>query len=248
MRSVADDPFLIAATRTIVDRFAPERIVLFGSRARGDHQPESDYDLIVVLETPLERGERDDAIRDVLPDADQGVDVIVYTPAEFEISRHDVGALAFAGETEGQILYDRNPARWPRSVREKPHGPPPSLIYWIARAESDVAVMAEIFAGSRQPDAVTFHAHQAAEKFLKAALIWSHVPPPRTHRLKKLLARSVAELRDDPRLIRACKFLDRLWPKMRYPGKPMPSLRETEAAMAAASDVRAAVLRRMETP
>src|SRR5439155_12453427 len=103
MRSVADDPFLTAATRTIVDRFAPERIILFGSRARGDHHPESDYDVIVVLETTLDRDERDRPIREALPDSGPSVDVIVYTPAEFDISRQDVGALAFAGETEGQI-------------------------------------------------------------------------------------------------------------------------------------------------
>ena len=35
------DPFLVAVTDTLVNRFAPERVVLFGSRARGDHQPES---------------------------------------------------------------------------------------------------------------------------------------------------------------------------------------------------------------
>lgn len=240
MRSITDDPFLIAATRTIVDRFAPERIVLFGSRGRGDHQPESDYDLIVVLETPLARGERGGPIRNALPDAKRRVDVIVYTPAEFEISRHDVGALAFAGETEGLILYDRNPSRWPRSVRERPQGPPPSLADWVARAESDFAVMAEVFAGSRKIDAVTFHAHQSAEEFLKAALIANHVAPPRTHVLSDLLALSVAALRDDPRLISACEVLDGLWPKMRYPDEQMPTLSETEEAMAAARDIRAA--------
>src|SRR5258708_32704628 len=88
MRFAADDPFLTAATRTIVDRFAPERIVLFGSRARGDHEPESDYDLIVVLDTPLDRGERDGPIREVLRCAGRGIDVIVYTPAEFDAKRH----------------------------------------------------------------------------------------------------------------------------------------------------------------
>jgi uncharacterized protein len=247
MRFVADDPFLIAATRTIVDRFAPERIVLFGSRARGDHEPESDYDLIVVLETPLERGERDGPIRDALPDDAHRVDVIVYTPSEFDVSRHDVGALAFAGETEGQILYDRNPSRWPRRVRETPRGTPPSLARWVARAESDFATMAVIFAGSPSLDTVAFHAYQGAEKFLKAALIWNHVAPPRTQRLADVLPRSVAELRDDPRLIRACTLLDGLWPKMLYPDEPVPTRSETEAAMAAAGDVRAAVLLQLKS-
>ncbi len=247
MRFATDDPFLAAATRTIVDRFAPERIVLFGSRARGDHQPESDYDLIVVLESPLDRGERDGPIRDAIQEAGRSVDVTVYTPAEFDVSRHDVGALAFAGETEGQILYDRNPSRWPRHVREKPRGTPPSLAGWVARAESDFATRAVIFAGSPSLDTVAFHAHQAAEKFLKAALVANHVPPPRTHRLADVLARSATELRDDPRLAQACTLLDDLWPKMRYPNERMPTLAETEAAMAAAGEVRAAALRRMES-
>lgn len=118
---------------------------------------------------------------------------------------------------------------------------------WVARAESDFATMADILAGSRSLDAVCFHAHQSAEKFLKAALIANHVAPPRTHHLEKLLARSAAELRVDPQLIRACARLDGLWPKMRYSGKPMPTFSETEVAMAAAAEVRAAVLPLVES-
>src|SRR5258708_20381738 len=196
MRLATNDPFLAAAPRTIVDQFAPERIVLFGSRARGDHQPESDYDLIVVLESPLDRGERDGPIRDALREAGCSVDVIVYTPAEFDVSRHDVGALAFAGETEGQILYDRNPSRWPRHVRAKPRGTPPSSTGLFRRAESDFATMAVIFARRASLAHAAVYAHQAAEKFLKAALVATHVPPPRTHNLADALARSASELRD----------------------------------------------------
>lgn len=243
MRSVADDSFLATATRTIVDRFAPERIVLFGSRARGDHHPESDYDLIIVLETPLGRGERDRPIRESLAAAAGRIDVIVYTPAEFEISRRDVGALAYAGEVEGRILYDRNPSRWPRHVREKPQGTPPSLVDWIARAESDYTAMSALFADGRSLDAVVLHAHQAAEKFLKADLVANHVRPPRTHSLPDLLAQSAADLRDDPRLVRACELLDGLWPRTRYPNAKMPTLGEAESALAAAGEMRAAVLR-----
>ena len=32
-----------------------KRVLLYGSRARGDHQPDSDYDVLVVLEGPIER-------------------------------------------------------------------------------------------------------------------------------------------------------------------------------------------------
>jgi HEPN domain-containing protein/predicted nucleotidyltransferase len=241
MLPVAADPFLASATRTIVDRFAPERLVLFGSRARGDHHPESDYDLIVVVDTPLDRGERDRPIREALPAGAHRVDLIVYTPQEFEISRGDVGALAFAAEAEGVVLYERNPSRWRRRVREKPRGTPPSFANWIARAESDFAAMTTLFAGSRSLDAVVLHAHQSAEKFLKAALVASHVMPPRSHSLSQLLARSAPAHREDSRLISACALLDGLWPKTRYPDAALPTVSEAEAAIAAAADIRAAV-------
>jgi predicted nucleotidyltransferase len=116
------DPLLATITQTIVDQFAPERIVLFGSRGRGDNEPDSDYDLIIVLDTSLSRSDRDRPIREALRGADRAIDVIVYTPAEFERARCDVGALAYAGEVEGRVLYDRVPSRWPRRVREEPSG------------------------------------------------------------------------------------------------------------------------------
>lgn len=48
--------------------------------------------------------------------------------------------------------------------------------------------------------------------------------------------------------LRACELLDELWPKVRYPGKPIPTPSETEAAMAAAADVRAAARHGLESP
>ena len=99
------DPVLEEITRLLVDRCAPERVVLFGSRARGDHHPDSDYDIIVVLDTPLDESARDGPVREALGKRGSNVDVIVYTPTEFDRTRGDVGALAYAGEVEGRILY-----------------------------------------------------------------------------------------------------------------------------------------------
>lgn len=241
MLPAESDEFLVTVTRTIVDRFAPERIVLFGSRGRGDHHDGSDYDLIVVLDTSLGRGERDRPIREALNGCGRTVDVIVYTPAEFERRRFDVGALAYAGESEGQVLYDRTPSRWLRQVREDDNTVPASLADWLARAESDIASMADILAGSQSPDGICFHAHQSAEKFLKSVLIRSRQPPPRTHSLPELLGQSVVGLRDDQVVAHACALLHSLWPMMRS-DHPMPTLEEAESAASAARDVRAAVL------
>lgn len=43
------DPILDEIVRRLVCEFAPERIYLFGSQARGDAGPDSDYDLMVVV-------------------------------------------------------------------------------------------------------------------------------------------------------------------------------------------------------
>ena len=51
------DPKLAEVVRRLVKAYAPERIYLFGSVARGENRPDSDYDLMVIVpdEAPPER-------------------------------------------------------------------------------------------------------------------------------------------------------------------------------------------------
>jgi len=70
----------IAAVRPSI-----ERLVLFGSRARGDHRPDSDYDLLIVA--PREPALLDtlyDAVMDVLLTHGRLVSLKVLDPREFE--------------------------------------------------------------------------------------------------------------------------------------------------------------------
>ena len=95
----------------IVDRIRavaePQRIVLFGSRARGDARHLSDYDLLVVQESSLPRYKRSGALYAALADLPAEVDVLVYTPAEIE----DWSAVPMAFVTtalrEGRSIYER---------------------------------------------------------------------------------------------------------------------------------------------
>jgi predicted nucleotidyltransferase len=51
------DPILARVKRELEALYGPrlKRVLLYGSRARGDHRPDSDYDILVVLEGPIER-------------------------------------------------------------------------------------------------------------------------------------------------------------------------------------------------
>ncbi|MFN8556996.1 MAG: nucleotidyltransferase domain-containing protein [Dehalococcoidia bacterium] len=95
--------------RTIVERFDPERIILFGSRARGDHRPDSDLDLFIELEVdpavpPRERARR---IRSVFHPYPCAMDLIVYTPAESAYWRQAAASLPSMVYREGKVLYER---------------------------------------------------------------------------------------------------------------------------------------------
>jgi predicted nucleotidyltransferase len=69
--------------RRIVKKFHPEQIILFGSHARGDAGPDSDVDLLVVLDfegTALDKGLD---ILQALHDIRVPTDVIVTRPEDF---------------------------------------------------------------------------------------------------------------------------------------------------------------------
>ncbi len=69
--------------RQIVDRFHPQKIILFGSYAYGQPRPESDIDLLVIMETPLRESQQALQIRQYLKPL-FGLDIIVYQPAKIE--------------------------------------------------------------------------------------------------------------------------------------------------------------------
>jgi len=93
--------------RRIVERFDPDRIILFGSRARGDARPDSDVDLLVVM--PVEGSRREKAldIREILRDIRLPMDIIVTTPESFRWRQRVVGTIEWPAVHEGKILHAR---------------------------------------------------------------------------------------------------------------------------------------------
>lgn len=96
------------ATRRLVRRFRPHKIILFGSQARGDADPKSDVDLLVVC--PLSGRRR----REMMVEMDLALnglgiarDIVILTPEEYERDREIPGTIARPAFLEGKVLYER---------------------------------------------------------------------------------------------------------------------------------------------
>ncbi len=83
-----------AFLKRVDKNFKPERVVLFGSRARGDYLKHSDYDIIVVSSS-FEGIHFLDRLTMLfnLWDYDFDLDILAYTPKEFEAKKREIGVV-----------------------------------------------------------------------------------------------------------------------------------------------------------
>jgi predicted nucleotidyltransferase len=95
----------------IVTQFHPEKIILFGSHARGDGTADSDVDLLVVMPVQGSKRVKQREIRSAVHDVRVPKDIIVSRPDEFQWPeefqwRKDiVGTIERPAALEGRILY-----------------------------------------------------------------------------------------------------------------------------------------------
>jgi predicted nucleotidyltransferase len=88
--------------------YNPERIILFGSAARGDTDEYSDIDLIVIKNTDQRFVQRLINVTKYLPE-DATVDVLVYTPDEIEAMVEEGNPFILKALAEGIVLYENPP-------------------------------------------------------------------------------------------------------------------------------------------
>lgn len=91
--------------RRIVEVAQPERIILFGSAARGAMSPNSDIDLLVVKRGPIHRGRVAEAIYMGLIGAGWAVDIIVVTPEDIERYKDSHAVVIAPAVREGKVIY-----------------------------------------------------------------------------------------------------------------------------------------------
>lgn len=95
----------------IVREVAPEAIILFGSRARGDARVDSDVDLLVVETEPFspQRSRRKEAARlyMALRKLEVAKDILLYSRAEFDHWKHSLNHVVGRAHREGRVLHGR---------------------------------------------------------------------------------------------------------------------------------------------
>jgi predicted nucleotidyltransferase len=105
-RTGKPDPAILAdIVRRIVEVAAPEKIVLFGSAARGVMGPDSDLDLLVIKGGKFNRHRVTTAIYRNMSGA-IGVDAVVVTPEEIERYRDDHCLVICPAMREGMVVYE----------------------------------------------------------------------------------------------------------------------------------------------
>ena len=104
------DPVLSQEVQQVVEDllpYDPERVILFGSLARGDADEYSDVDVLVVKRTKTRFVQRlVDAAR--LISLPRNVDVFVYTPEELSAMEEDGNPFIESALRDGIVVYEKS--------------------------------------------------------------------------------------------------------------------------------------------
>ena len=110
MSKITDD-LMERMVRLILEEVDPEKVILFGSRARGDHHEHSDVDLIVIEAEPFGRGrsrhEEMCRLYDALSPLRVTADILVYSLDDVDYWRDSLNHVLARALREGRVLYER---------------------------------------------------------------------------------------------------------------------------------------------
>lgn len=90
----------------IVPKFHPQRIILFGSYARGVYGPDSDIDLLIVMNVEGSTRQKANEIDMLMADRRIPMDFIVITPDQYERQKNIAGTMVRQVEREGIVIHE----------------------------------------------------------------------------------------------------------------------------------------------
>ena len=94
--------------KSVVDYFNPRKVILFGSRARGDARPDSDHDLLVIVDddTPQTKFHWR-SIHEARKHYRKAVDIALYRQSTYDEEVGVIGTLAHMVDADGTVVFDR---------------------------------------------------------------------------------------------------------------------------------------------
>ncbi len=185
------DPKACAVARAVGEAVRPDRVILFGSRARGDYNPHSDIDLLIITDSDFtdQQMYQDTSVAahrkvDELYGDLIGVDLVHLGEKAFHDGRRARNHVAGQAVRDGfdgngdKVDYDNpEPSNWP-DIRQR--------IANARRSLRDLEVLVEDSRSSQE--AIGFHAQQAMENALKGWISALDSDYRNTHDLAKLAA------------------------------------------------------------
>lgn len=99
------DPMIERAIQAIAEAIHPQRIILFGSRARGTARPDSDLDLVIIYGGEKSKRQIKLDIHRLLEPASFPLDLFVLSPEEMRRQRHVANTLAREISERGITVY-----------------------------------------------------------------------------------------------------------------------------------------------
>jgi uncharacterized protein len=101
------EPLLQTIVQRLLATGQPQKIILFGSQARGQASRDSDYDLLVIENSSQPRYRRAVSYRRALKDLGTSKDIVVWTPREIAEWQNVSNAFITTALREGTVLYER---------------------------------------------------------------------------------------------------------------------------------------------
>ena len=242
---------IMRMAEAVVAAVDPDKVILFGSQARGDIHEGSDVDLLVIVGDDRDEREASAAAREALKRVKPWCDVFVARDIRLRRRGRAVGTIFRPALADGRLLYDAVASpQWDESRRAAVLEVDPltdrerqaTTTEWLNRARGDVRV-AEAAADTRPPALATlcYLCQQAAEKALKAVLVYLQIDYPLSHDLD-----AVRDLIPGDWLVKLeypeLKWLARWAIEGRYPGND-PTAAEAQNALEVARGILASVER-----
>ncbi|MAF12369.1 hypothetical protein CMK11_18140 [Candidatus Poribacteria bacterium] len=223
-----EDAILTDICDAIRSAVSARAVYLFGSRARGDARPDSDYDILVVTWDTRPDAETRTRISEAVGSHSPPVELRYVTAGEFEWRRRFTNTIERGADREGLVLHmaDDVEERYAVALR------------WFEEADIDLEFAEFAMRRERHAGRACFHAQQCVEKEMKAFLTIVDVEAGRTHDLDALASQcatvdsAFGAWEDRLRPLSAYAVV------ARYPNGPAVHMSEAENAMAVLDEFR----------